>query len=380
MKFWKDFILGSRKIMILAFLFTILSILSSCVNKSESQVQQDLVNVEKELEKSEETTYPTDTTPEIKYFVKTFKSIKEKNRFLDSVSKLSSISKTILMTLNRKQWNHLLNSKEIIVPDKFTENRLDYSIFPHYYEGAKNLPKLIMVSAHYQALGCYEYGKLVKFAPVNSGKEKTQTYPGRYALTFRQRTRHSSIDSTWIMHYYFNFHPEAGMALHQYNLPGYPASHSCLRMLESDAAWIYDWGEGYKRDSAGKPIRMSGTPLVIIDHYPFGSPKHPWMEIQSNKSVKLNLPADPMQVDEPLIPIVQIPEGSRSVLVNKQRYIIAEDSLRKLGIIRPGVQITPSVNFNKLRWIKKQKEMEQKKREEQLKILQEGQTSGTNQN
>lgn len=318
-----------------------------------------------------------DTFPEIKYRKFEFKSHLERKRFLDSVIKLSPTAKLILSTLNRKEWSFVENSKEILVPEVFTYNRLAYSIFPTYYEGAQKLPKLIMVSARYQALACYEYGNLVKFAPVNSGKEKTQTYPGRYALTFRQRTRLSSLDSTWIMHYYYNFHPEAGMALHQFTMPGYPASHSCLRMLESDAAWIYNWGEGYKKDSNGKIIRLSGTPLIIIDHYPFGSAFRPWMDITSNKSLKLKLPPDPMAVDEPLIPIIQIPEESRGSLINKHLYVIAEDSLRKLGIIREGVQITPSINFNKLRRLKKAQELKEKmlreeKLEEQLKLLEEG--------
>ena len=325
-----------------------------------------------------------DTFPEIKYKKIEFKSQLAKKRFFDSITKLSSIAHTILSTLNRKEWSFILNSKEILVPEVFTENRLAYSIFPTHYEGARNIPKLIIVSARYQALACYEYGNLVKFAPVNSGKEKTQTYPGRYALTFRQRTRLSSLDSTWVMHYYYNFHPEAGMALHQFTMPGYPASHSCLRMLESDAAWIYNWGEGYKKDTNGKIIRLSGTPLIILDHYPFGSEYHPWMQITSNKSIKLELPPDPMAVDEPLIPIIQIPEESRGSLINKHRYVIAEDSLRKLGIIRKGIQITPSVNFNKLRRLKKEQEAKQKQREqqlqEQLKLLEQGPNTKSTEN
>jgi hypothetical protein len=68
-----------------------------------------------------------------------------------------------------------------------------------------------------------------------------------------------------------------------------------------------------------------------------------------------------MKVEEPLIPISQIPEDVRGMLRNRERFIIAEDSLRKLGIIRPGVEITKSVNFNKLRRIKKALELKKKK-------------------
>ncbi len=360
----------------LALLFT----LNSCNDTSSEEIEQENQNINTKIDTI---SYPSpfvDTFPEIKYRKFEFNSKLEKERFLDSVTKLSTIAHTILNTLNRKQWNYVVSSKEILVPEVFTENRLAYSIFPTYYEGARKLPKLIMVSARYQALACYEYGNLVKFAPVNSGKEKTQTYPGRYALTFRQRTRLSSLDSTWEMHYYYNFHPDAGMALHQFEMPGYPASHSCLRMLESDAAWIYNWGQGAKKDSSGKVVRLSGTPLIIIDFYPFGAEYRPWMEITSNKSLKLDLPPDPMDVDEPLIPISQIPEDVRGGLINKHLFVLAEDSLRKLGVIREGVQITPSVNFNKLRRIKKiqqlkEKELKEKQLKEQQRLLEEGPNS-----
>ncbi len=365
-----------NSIVAIAILFN----LQSCNDSTSEEIEQESINAQEQIDT---TNYPepfVDTFPEIRYRKFEFKSKLEKERFLDSVTKLSSIAHTILNTLNRKQWNYLVGSKEILVPEVFTENRLTYSIFPTFYKGARKLKKLIMVSARYQALACYEYGNLIKFAPVNSGKEKTQTYPGRYALTFRQRTRLSSLDSTWEMHYYYNFHPDAGMALHQFEMPGYPASHSCLRMLESDAAWIYNWGHGYRKDTANKIIRLSGTPLIILDFYPFGAEYRPWMEITSNKSLKLELPPDPMAVDEPLIPIVQIPEDVRGGLINKHLFVLAEDSLRKLGVIREGVQITPSVNFNKLRRIKKIQELKEKQlKEQQIKeqqrLLEEGPNS-----
>jgi hypothetical protein len=50
--------------------------------------------------------------------------------------------------------------------------------------------------------------------------------------------------------------------------------------------------------------------------------------------------------------------------------VFAEDSLRKMGIIREGVQLIPSINYNKLRRIKKAKELEEKRK---LELLQQNQ-------
>jgi hypothetical protein len=318
-----------------------------------------------------------DTFPLINYKLIKFKGNLSRRKFFDSLKKTPNYSDTTLRLLNRKDWGYLINSEEIIVPEVFSADRRAYSIFPPYYKGAAKLKKFIIMSAYYQCVAFYEYGKLVRFAAVNSGKEKTQSYPGRYALTFKQLVRHSSIDSTWIMKYYFNMHPEAGMAFHQFTMPGYPASHSCSRMFEEDAKWLYGWGEGVKLDSNRKPIPLSGTPVVIIDHYPFGVKYRPWMQIESNRSVTLDLPDDPMKIEEPLIPISQIPEDSRGMLRHKERFMFAEDSLRKLGVIRAGVEITKSVNFNKLRRQKKALELKQKQKLEKQK--QELENKETNQ-
>lgn len=252
-----------------------------------------------------------------------------------------------LMILNRKEWRFFRTGQTIIVPDTVLEDLRAYSLFPLYYPGAATLPKLIVVSNAFQCYGAYEYGKLIRFVPVNSGKEKTPTFPGRYALVWKERLRRSSLDSSWIMPFTYNFHGEAGNAFHQFEMPGYPASHSCVRQLMEDAEWLFGWGEGEKFDEKKKPVRMSGTPVIIIDHYDFNlGRKGLWTNLQSNKDTILALPPDPMAVEEALIPIIQIPQSSRGRLPNRKRFEEAEKVLREKGIIRPNVTLTPSVNFN----------------------------------
>ena len=78
------------------------------------------------------------------------------------------------------------------------------------------------------------------------------------------------------MEWYFNFHNERGLALHQYALPGRPASHACIRLLERDARWIYEWGEGWELDARGQEVVVPGTPLWILGRYDFERPS-PWL-------------------------------------------------------------------------------------------------------
>ncbi len=272
----------------------------------------------------------------------------------------------ILKTLNRKEMRYFYVGDSVIIPDTIIEDIKAYSVFPQFYFGARHIPKIVMVSNRMQSYACYEYGKLVRFAAANTGKERTPTFPGRYSMVWKQRLRISSLDETWEMPFTFNIHNEAGSAFHQFAMPGRPVSHSCIRQFLDDAEWLYNWGDKAKRDSTGW-IPHSGTTVIIVDYFDFNRKRYgDWIDLTSNKNI-LDLPENPMAVEEALIPIIQIPKSSRGVLKNRERYLYAEDSLRARGVIRKNVQLTPSINFNKLR---QQKALEkQKKEEEKLKKM-----------
>jgi hypothetical protein len=77
------------------------------------------------------------------------------------------------------------------------------------------------------------------------------------------------------MPWYFNIDNVAGRALHQYALPGRPASHGCVRLLERDAQWLYGWGDGWTLDRTGTRVVRPGTPVFIVGGYQFDAPP-PW--------------------------------------------------------------------------------------------------------
>jgi hypothetical protein len=78
------------------------------------------------------------------------------------------------------------------------------------------------------------------------------------------------------MPWYFNFSSILGLGLHQYTLPGRPASHGCTRLLETDAQWLFSWGEGWKYDPDTHDVVEEGTLVLVLGEYKFGSPQ-PWM-------------------------------------------------------------------------------------------------------
>lgn len=293
-----------------------------------------------------------DTFPKINYKKVIVQSKEHRSQLLKDFA-LDSVNPHInkaVRTINRKELRFMRVGDTILVPEKYHENMIAYSIFPYFYAGGVNIDKIIFVSNRWQSYACYENGKLVRFAAANTGKERTQTYAGRYSLQWRDRLRRSSIDSSWILPFTWNFHKYAGSAFHKFDMPGYPASHSCIRQFMDDAKWLFSWGKGAKYNADKTAIPYSGTPVIILDYYDFSRGRNgEWKHLTSNKDMFLKLPDDPMAVEEALIPISQIPKESRGALPNRSRYLYAEDTLRARGHLREGVTITQSVNFNKIK-------------------------------
>ena len=75
----------------------------------------------------------------------------------------------------------------------------------------------------------------------------------------RPRGHRSTVNPAWFLPWYFNFNNKTGHAFHQYELPGLPASHGCVRMLERDAQWLYRWGREWTLDERGWTVTETGA-------------------------------------------------------------------------------------------------------------------------
>ncbi len=262
----------------------------------------------------------------------------------------------VLTTMNRKEFGYFHVGDTVSLPDTIINDLRAYSIFPMRYPAADTLKKIILISNKYQSYACYEHGRLIRFAACNTGTERKPTFPGRYALNWKERLRISSLNDNWKLPFTWNFHFHAGNAFHQFTMPGRPVSHSCVRQFMTDAKWLFDWGEGGSRDSSGVFREFTGTPVIIVDIFDFTRPRGgPWLELASNRDATLKLPDNPMGVEEALIPMSQVPTGARGGVPNRQRYLTAEDTLRARGIIRPGVSLSASINYNAIRKAKEKR-------------------------
>jgi hypothetical protein len=185
----------------------------------------------------------------------------------------------VVLKLNRLDSKHLRKGATLVLPDE-TADLMALSPFPREIASARSLPKLILVSREAQAFGAYESGKLVHWGPTSTGKKSTQTPAGLFHTNWRKKETRSSVNPAWILPWAFNLDNFDGIAFHQYDLPGFPASHGCVRLLNADAQWIYGWADTWIL-SKSQSIAAYGTPVIIFGDYAYGK-EAPWKRLPSD--------------------------------------------------------------------------------------------------
>lgn len=186
----------------------------------------------------------------------------------------------VILALNRVDRDNVGRLDSMIVPDTLLSNFMLYSPYPFEVPELKDVQKIIFFSYPAQAFGAYENGRLIKWGPTSMGRKDAQTPTGVYYANWKAEETQSTVDDEWILKWNFNIQNTEGIGWHQYALPGYPASHSCLRLLESDARYLYDWAEQWVLKGTDD-VQAHGTPAVVFGTYPFGGAK-PWVGLTQN--------------------------------------------------------------------------------------------------
>jgi len=246
-----------------------------------------LFSCEQKTIKNEATT-PVSTTPvsitpvSISYHLST-----EKNYLKEHA--LDSIQAYILLAINRTDSQYINLITSIVVPDTFTRNIQDYSPFPQRVASLDSINKIIFFSYASQFFGAYENGKLIYTGATNMGRKDDPTPTGLFFTNWKAEETHSTFNDEWDLKWNFNIENKEGIGWHQYSLPGYPASHSCMRLSEKDARYLYNWAEQWVT-SGRDSIITKGTPVIVFGTYNYKGVK-PWLQLISNKHV-LDIPAD----------------------------------------------------------------------------------------
>jgi len=209
--------------------------------------------------------------PSAPKFIVTYTSdtLQDENALKAFKEKYTLEQQKIIAATNRIDLNRIRIKSALVIPDTMLQSFMDYTPFPAGIEKLINTSKFILVNQRIQLFALYESGKLIRTGPVSSGRKSKPTPNGLFHTNFKARKKISTIDGSWVMPYYFNIINRDGVALHQFTLPGYPASHSCIRMYEEDAKFIYNWADQWQLSADGNTVVNKGTPVLLFGTYDF---------------------------------------------------------------------------------------------------------------
>ncbi|MEG2079197.1 L,D-transpeptidase [Chryseobacterium sp.] len=198
-----------------------------------------------------------------------------------------------ILALNRIDSKFRRSADTLVIPAKIDSTLMSYSPFPIQLDVLNDVKKFVIFSYPIQAYGVYSNGNLVKWGPTSMGKKTAQTTRGLTFANWKKKLAISTVKSEWKLPYNFNIHNLGGIGWHEYELPGYPASHSCLRLLRKDAMWLYSYADTWILNPGGATTKAKGTPVMVFGDYKWGGQK-PWRKLLSDPNAN-NISVEEME-------------------------------------------------------------------------------------
>lgn len=230
--------------------------------------------------------------------------------------KQDTLHRLILCMINRVDVNFLKKADTLIVPDTFVQDLFSYSPFPVRYKTLRPVRKMILYSQKIQAFAAYENGRMVRWGPISTGKKETPTPSRLYFTNWRARETVSTVDDEWIMEWYFNLGNLEGVSMHLYEMPGFPASHACVRLLQHDAMWFYEWCDEWELTKKDV-VAVKGTPVLVFGEYDFDGAR-PWYSLPADSKALTLSEQDLDRVVKPALSIILNAQAVRDSLTLSQ--------------------------------------------------------------
>jgi len=161
-----------------------------------------------------------------------------KNKSLMVQDKIALINKTHYLLVVNGSGNISTDKNKMFVP-------LDYSIepkiLPEFLPDAAKHAKYILIDRRQQYLGLYEWGNLKYTYPISTGTSNS-TPLRKFVINYMDEVHNSTIFDQAPMDHALNI----GNAyfIHEGIVPGYPASHGCIRVFPLHARFLfYQWAK-----------------------------------------------------------------------------------------------------------------------------------------
>ncbi len=266
------------KILWQSFALVLLMLVVQCKKETNSATSstgnsaQDSASVQKEEEPAK---------PVISYTNFVFPKNKKDSAMSAFNDKYSKEEQYVILAINRLDLKNKWRADTLVIPNTIDSTLMAYSPFPVQLDVLKDVKKFVVFSYPIQAYAVYNNGSLQKWGPTSMGKKSAQTKRGLMFTNWKKELAISTVNKNWKLPYNFNVENHLGIGWHEYDLPAYPASHSCLRLLRDDAKWMYNYGEQWILNKGGATIRAKGTPVIVFGDFDWDG-KKPWKNLSGN--------------------------------------------------------------------------------------------------
>jgi hypothetical protein len=105
-------------------------------------------------------------------------------------------------------------------------------------EGSTGAPPMIIVNLAAQRVYVYRDGEPIAVSTVSTGRPGRETPTGTFEILQKERMHHSNLYDDAAMPFMQRL-TWSGLSLHAGHLPGYPASHGCIRLPAKFAEQLY---------------------------------------------------------------------------------------------------------------------------------------------
>jgi hypothetical protein len=171
----------------------------------------------------------------IKTLVDSLPSLKKKSLMVQD--RIALINKTHYLLVVHGSGNISTDNDKMFVP-------LDYSlepeILPEFLSAAAHQEKYILIDRRQGYLGLYEWGILKHCFPISSGTSHWMPFKKFVVSNMDEFHNSTKYDQAPMDH---ALHIGHGYFIHEGIVPGYPASHGCIRIFPLHARFLfYHWG------------------------------------------------------------------------------------------------------------------------------------------
>jgi lipoprotein-anchoring transpeptidase ErfK/SrfK len=172
----------------------------------------------------------------IRKFVNSIPSLRKKS--IPYQERIALINKTHYLLIVNGSGNVSTDKNNIFVPLDFS---IEPKILPEFQTAAAKHEKYILIDRRQQYLGLYEWGNLQHVYPISSGTSNST--PARtFVINFMNQFHNSSKYDQAPMDHALNIGGD--YFIHEGIVPGYPASHGCIRLFPLHARFLfYRWAK-----------------------------------------------------------------------------------------------------------------------------------------